>query len=87
MKQITSYISDDLHKILAKEAAKRQLKTGDVVKISNLLIELVTPVLESLNGTKPTKDAKPIENPETNNKIDSGGNDSQLAKDFAALDF
>jgi len=90
MKQITSYMSDELHKILAKEAAKRQLETGDVIKVSNLLIELVTPVLESLDTQNAHQDAPPIENPETSSKIVSGANytaKSQLVQDFDKLDF
>ena len=81
MPQVNMYVDDKLYAILVKEAARRQLESEKVVKISSLAAELLKPVILSLNGDTPPQDANPDETPQTNSK-----EDEQISNLFANLD-
>ncbi len=57
MKQVNMWIDDNVHMLLVKEAARRQLDAGKILSVSKLAAMIVK---ESLNG-KPI--AKPDDNP------------------------
>jgi hypothetical protein len=82
MKQVNMTLSDEAYAILVKEAAKRQLESGKVIKIASLAAELFMPVVNSLNGNSPaetpTQDTKPEEKQE---------NKQELPNPLADLDF
>ena len=61
MKQVNMWMDDDLHMLLVKEAARRQLAVGKILTVSKLSVMLVK---ESLNG-KPDneQDSKQEDNP------------------------
>jgi len=67
VKQVNMLIPDDLHEVLVKECAKKQLATGKVVRVASMASSLICPILESLkNGHNPmpiSEDSKPVENP------------------------
>ena len=55
-RQVNLWITDEDYKILVKEAARRQLETGKIVKIATLASELVKPAIARLNGQTPSED-------------------------------
>ncbi len=96
MKQVNVWINDEAHEMLVEEAAKRQLISKKVVKISALASELLIPAILNLNDNLPTNqdtnpDTEPITKPETpsDRSLKEGeqpSKPSETAFDFAALD-
>jgi hypothetical protein len=77
-RQITVYMDDDVYELLVKEAARRQLKNGEVVSLSKCANYIIK---ENLNGkpdskpdSKPEPAKIPSENPSSDSEQDSKPN-------------
>ena len=90
MKQVNMSISDEHYAVLVREAAKRQLVKGKLVKVASLSYELLKPTIVSLNGSKPTEkpteDNKQVNTSLPNEPTSEDSEQSQLSNDFANID-
>lgn len=52
MKQVNMTLPDDVYELLVKEAARRQLASGKVIRVSYLAAELCVHAVHTMNGNK-----------------------------------
>lgn len=80
MPQVNMSINDEHYAILVKEAARRQLESGKIVKIASVAYELLRPEIAKLNGQAPSEDDIQDTNPDDKQER------SQLASAFDNID-
>ncbi len=80
MKQVNMTIADEDFTVLVIEAAKRQLESGNIIRVSSLAYDLLKPTIANLNGT-------PIKAPQQDsNSVDKQDNEPVSGHPLANID-